>query len=226
MSPCTNDFEHGVFGDCDARLEDAERTGAAVSVLHPAKHRRCRCDKAPEAGEDPGLKIRRVHRRPLGRTDQFDQARQRANRGVRGLEFRIRPFTAEPADIEMNEAGIFLPERGKIQCRTIRRVDIAAVDQDIAMADQLRQARRSAGIMGIEHDARLVEVQEREPCAPAFRRQRRGAAKRITLRRFDLLNGRPEVREQPGAVARRRSTSDLDNYKMRQRLHHASSLPK
>ena len=125
----------------------------------------------------------------------------------------------------MNEAGIFLPERGKIECRTIRRVDIAAVDQDIAIADQLGQPRRGAGIIGIEHDARLVEIQEREPRALAFRRQWRGAAKRVTLRRFDLLNGRTEVREQPGAVARRRSTSDLDNSQMRQRLHHASSLP-
>jgi hypothetical protein len=124
----------------------------------------------------------------------------------------------------MNQAGIFLPERGKVERRTIRRVDVAAINQDVAIADQRAQARRGAGIIGIEHDARFVEVQEREPGALALWGQWRGAAKRIALRRLDLLNGRTEIREQPRAIARRRSTSDFDNPKMRQRLHHASSL--
>ncbi len=99
---------------------------------------------------------------------------------------------AEPAGFEMNEAGIFPLERGEIECRTIRRVDIAAVDQDVATADQLGQARRSAGIIGIERDARLVEIEEREPRALPFRRQWRGAAKRIALGWLDLQTVAPK----------------------------------
>jgi hypothetical protein len=57
------------------------------------------------------------------------------------------------------------------------------------------------------------------------RRQRRGAAKRITLRWLDLANGRAEIREQARAIARRGTASDLDNPQMRQRAHHASSCP-
>src|SRR5882672_8492031 len=102
-------------------------------------------------------------------------------------------------------------ERGKVECRTVRRIDIAAVDQDVAVADQLRQAQRGAFVTRIERDARLVEVEEREPGALPFRCIRCGVAKRIALGRLDLLNARTEVSKQARAIARRRRTSDLDN---------------
>ena len=162
---------------------------------------------------------------PFDRTNQFYQSGQRANRRVGRLEFRVRTLMAEPARFEMNEAGVFPFERGKIEGRAIRRVDIAAVDQDVAIADQFGQPRRSAGIIGIERDARLVEIQERKPRALSLGGEWRGAAKRIALEWLDLPDRRTEVREQAGAVTRRCRTSDLDNVQMRQRPHSASSLP-
>ena len=179
------------------------RLAAAAPVLHAAQHRRGGGDKTPEAGEDAGLEIRRMHRRSLGRPDQFYQSRQRANGRVGRREFCIRPLAAEPARFEMNEAGIPLLDRREIERRTIRRIDVAAIEQDVAGADQFRQARRCARIVRIERDARLVEIEKREPGAVPFRRQRRGAAKRVALRRLDLLNGRAEIGEQARAIARR-----------------------
>jgi len=51
------------------------------------------------------------------------------------------------ACFDMNKARIAWLERGKIECRTVRRIDIAAVDQDIAVADQFRQAQRRAFVI-------------------------------------------------------------------------------
>ena len=201
------------------------RLAAAASVLHAAQHRRGRGDEAPEAGEDAGLEVRRVHRRSLDRPDQFYQPGQRANGRVGRREFCIRPLAAEPARLEMDEAGIPLLDRREIERRTIRRIDVAAVEQDVAAADQFRQARRCVRIVRIERDARLVEIEKCEPGAVSFRRQRRGAAKRVALRRLDLLNGRAEIGEQARAIARRGAAPDLDNPQMRQRAHHASSWP-
>ena len=162
------------------------RLAAAAPVLHAAQHRRGRGDETPEAGEDAGLEIRRMHRRSLDRPDQFYQARQRANGRVGRREFRVGPLAAEPARFEMDEAGIALLDRREIERRAIRRIDIAAIEQDVAAADQFRQARRCVRIVRVERDARLVEIEKCEPGAVPSRRQRRGAAKRVTLRRLDL----------------------------------------
>ena len=84
------------------------------------------------------------------------------------LEFRVRPLAAEPARIEMDEAGITLLDCGKIERRTIRRIDVAAVEQYVASRDQFRQARRRAGIFRVERDARFVEIEKRKPGAVPF----------------------------------------------------------
>ena len=163
-------------------IEDSKmlrRLAAAAPVLHAAQHRRGGGDKTPEAGEDAGLEVRRVHRRSLDRPDQFDQPRQRANGRVGRREFCIGPLAAEPARFEMDEAGIALLDRREIERRAIRRIDLAAIEQDVAGADQFRQARRCVRIVRVERDARLVEIEKREPGAVPFRRQRRGAAKRV-----------------------------------------------
>ena len=137
-------LEHDVFGHRDAGFEDAQGVRASPPVLHPAQHRGSRRDKAPEAGEDAGLEIRRMHRRPLDRPDQFYQSGQRANGRVRRFEFRIRPLAAEPAGIKMDKAGVALLDRSKIESRTIRRIDVAAVEQDVARRDQFGQASDGA----------------------------------------------------------------------------------
>ena len=76
------------------------RAAAAAPVLHAAQHRRCRGDETPEAGEDAGLEIRRMHRRSLGRPDQFYEARQRADRSRSGRrEFRIGPLAGRTSSL-------------------------------------------------------------------------------------------------------------------------------
>src|SRR6267142_329649 len=77
----------------------------------------------------------------------------------------------------------------------------------------------------VECDARLVEIEKCKPRAVPSRRQRRGAAKRVALRRFDFLSGSAEIGEQTCAIARRGAAPDLDNPQMRQRAHHAPSWP-
>ena len=218
-------FEHDVFGDRDAGLEDAERTAAAAPVLHAAQHRGCRRDKTPEAGEDAGLEIRRMHRRALGRPDQFDQPGQRADRRVRRFKLRIRTRAAEPAHVEMNEAGITLLDACEIEGRAIRHIDVAAVEQNVACADQFGQADRCAVVACVQRDARLVEIEKRKPGAVPFRRQRRGLSQRIAGRRLDFLYARTKIGEQAGAIARRGRAPDLDNPQMRQRAHQASPWP-
>ncbi len=108
-----------------------------------------------------------------------------------------------------------LLDRGKIDVGTTGSVDIAAVEQDVAAADQLGQARRCLCMMAVERDARFVEIEKRKPCALPFRRQWRGAADWITARWFDFLNGRAEIGEQAGAIAGRGGAPDLDNPQMR-----------
>src|SRR6476619_7592151 len=118
-----------------------------------------------------------------------------------------------------------LPRGREIECRTIRRIDVAAVEQNVASIDQLGQARCSVWVIRIERDARLVEIEKRKPGAVPFRRQRRSATQRIARRRFDFLNGCAEIGEQAGTIARRGRASDLDNPQMRQRAHHVSPWP-
>src|SRR5260370_30375640 len=117
----------------------------------------------------------------------------------------------------MNEAGMALLDAGRVECRTIRRVDVTAVDQDVTVLDQFRQKRRGARVIGIERDAGFVEIEKCKPGAVPFRRQRRGAAKRIALWWFDLLNGRAEIGEQPAALARAGGAPDPDTPAVRQR---------
>ncbi len=184
------------------------RAGAAAPVLHAAEHRRGRGDKAPEAGEDAGLEVRRVHRRPLGRPDQFYQPRQRANGRVSRREICIRSLAAEPARLEMDQAGIVLPDRREVESPDNpphRRRDRRAGCRRRRSVPPGETA--AFGIVRIERDARLVEIEKRKPRAVSFRRQRRGAAKRIALRRLDLPDGGAEIGEQTGAVARRRRCS-------------------
>ncbi len=212
-------LEHDVFGDGDAGLENAQATGSPAPVLHAADDRGCGGDESPQAGKDAGLEIRRVHRRSFDRSDQLYQSRQRANGRIGRLELSVRALVAEPACLDVNEAGMALLDRGKIERRTIRRIDVAAIDKDVAVFDQFRQARRGVRIAGIERDARFVEIEKRKPRALPFRRQRRGPAKRIACGWFYLLNARAEIGKQPRAVTRRSRTPDLDNPQMRQRAH-------
>ncbi len=218
-------FEHDVFGHGDAGFEDAERTAPPSLVLHATQHRRCRGDKSPEAGKNAGLEIRRMHRRPLGRPDQLYQPGQRTNGGVGRLKFGVRALVAEPACREMNEAGMTLFQRGKIECGAIRRIDVPAIEQDVASADQFGEAQGCGGIIRVEGDARFVEIEKRKPRAPPLRRQRCGAAQRIACGGFDFLDGCTEIGEQARAIARRGRAPDLDNAQMRQRAHHVSPWP-
>ena len=199
---------------------------AAAPVLHAAQHRRCRRDKTPEAGEDAGLEIRRMHRRSLGRPDQFYQPGQRADGRVGRFEFRIGPLAAEPARVEMNEAGITLLDRREIEGRAIRRIDVAAIEQNVAGADQLGQARRCAGDRsGSSATLDLLKLRNANQALCPFGVN--GAALRSgsPVRRLDFLNGRAEIGEQARAIARRSRAPDLDNPQMRQRAHHASPWP-
>jgi len=150
---------------------------------------------------------------------------KRADGRVRRGKIRVRPLTAEPACFDIKEAGIPLLDGLEIERRTIGRIDVAAVDQNVAGADKFRQAKRCIRIFRVERDARLVEIEKCKPRAVPSRRQRRGAAKRVALRRFDFLNGSAEIDEQTGAIARRGAAPDLDNPQMRQRAHHAPSWP-
>ena len=211
MSGSTKDFEHGVFGDGESGLKDTQRTGTACPILHAAQYRGCRRYEPPETCEYAGLKIRCMRRRSFGRADQLDQSRQGANGRVGCFVFGIGTITPEPAGLEMNQAGIGSLDSSKVEYRTIRRVDIPSVDQDVAFAYQRHQPRCSAGITGIERDARLVEIEKCEPRALSLGREGRRAAKRVAIGRFDFLDGRAEIGEQPGAIARRGRTSDLDN---------------
>ena len=172
-------LEHDVFGHRDRGLEDAQAAGAPAPVLHAAQRRRGGGDKTPETGEDAGLEVRRMHRRALCRADQFYESRQRANGRVGRREFCIGPLAAEPARFEMDQTGISLLDRLEVERRAIRRIDVAAIEQDVAGADQFRQARRCVGIVRVECDARLVEIEKCEPRAVSSRRQRRGTAKRV-----------------------------------------------
>ena len=106
---------------------------------------------------------------------------------------------------------MFLLDRGEIECRTIGRIDVAAVEQDVAAFDQRGQARCRVWIFPIERDARFIEIEERETGALTFRRQRRRAAQRITVGRLDFQDGRAEIGEQTRAVARRSGAPDLDD---------------
>src|SRR5215203_3151461 len=114
---------------------------------------------------------------------------------------------AEPAGFDMDEQRMFALQRGEIDGRTIRRVDIAAIDQNVAAGDQFGETCSGSPAVRIEHDTRLVEIEKREPRALPLRRQRRGAAKRIALRRFDLLNRCAEIGKQPRTITTRRRTS-------------------
>ncbi len=218
-------LEHDVFGHGDRGLEDAQAARAPAPVLHAAERRRGGGDETPETGEDAGLEVRRVHRRAICRADQFYQSRQRANGRVSRGEICIRSLAAEPACLEMDQSGIGLPDRLEVDRRTIRSIDVTTVEQDVAGADQFRQARGGVRIVRVERDARFVEIEKRKPRAVSSRRQRRGAAKRIAVRRLDFPDGGAEIGEQTGAVACRCAAPDLDNSQMRQRAHHAPSWP-
>src|SRR5712664_4051687 len=139
--PAQGRLKHNVFGDRNARFENRQLAGAAVSIVHAAQHGRRRCYKAPQAGKDAGLEIGCVNRRPFDWPDQLHQSRQRPNGRVGRLKIPVWTLTAKPACFDMNKARIVSLERGKVECRTVRRIDIAAVDQDVAVDDQLRQAQ-------------------------------------------------------------------------------------
>jgi hypothetical protein len=103
--------------------------------------------------------------------------------------------------------------------RSNGRIDIAAVEQNVAAADQFDEARACVLMVRIERNTRLVEIEKRKPRTMSCRRQRRGVAKRIALRRLDLVNGGAEISQQTRAIARCSTASDLDNPQMRQRAH-------
>ena len=180
MSPRDKQLEHDVFGDGDAGLEDAEAswTRPRPSCMRPSTEDAAAI-KPQRPAKIPVWKSGACIGGPSAGPTSFIKPGQRADRRVRRFELRIRPLAAEPAHVEMNEAGIALLDRGEIERRAIRRIDVAAIEQDVAVADQFGQARRCAGIVRVERDARLVEIEKRKPGAVPFRRQRRGAAKRI-----------------------------------------------
>ena len=109
-----------------------------------------------------------MHRRSLDRPDQFYQPGQRADGRVRRREFRVRPFLAEPAGLHVDKAGMFPLERGEIEwpdnpphrCRG-RRAKCRS-------RRSVRQTRCRVRLRRIEHDARFVEIEKREPGALAL----------------------------------------------------------
>src|SRR4051812_892591 len=112
---------------------------------------------------------------------------------------------------------------GKIDRRTIRAIDVAAVEQNVAARNQLSEARRGVRVIRIERDTGLVKIEKRKPRAVTLRRQRRRATQRIARWRLDFPYSRAEIGEQARAVTGCGGASDLDNPQMRQRAHHASS---
>ena len=116
--------------------------------------------------------------------------------------------------------------RCEIESRAIRRIDVAAIEQNVASADQFGQARRSAGVAcGSSATLDLLKLRNANQALCPFGVN--GAVRRSGSpgRRFDFLHGRAEIGEQARAIARRGRASDLDNPQMRQRAHHASPWP-
>ncbi len=191
-------LEHDVFGDRDARLIEAELAGAAIAVVHAAEHAGGGGNKAPQPAENAGLEIRRPDAgRSFRRPDQLDEADEGANGRISRFEAVIGTTGAEPAGLDMDQAGVVLLQRGNVEGRAVRRVDVAAVDQDIAARGNPGELR---GVTGLQHDARFVEIQKGKKSAGALRRERSAAAQGIAGWRLDLLDGGAEIGKQAGAV--------------------------
>ena len=112
--PAQEGLEHNVFGDRNARFEDRQLAGSAVSIVHAARHGRRRRYKAPQAGKDAGLEIGCVNWRSFDWSDQLHQSRQRTNGRVGRLKIPVWTFAAKPTCFDMNKARIVSLEHGKI----------------------------------------------------------------------------------------------------------------
>ncbi len=205
------------------RLQIHQREAGLVHAdIHPPPRvatsagvqRRHHRDEAGQAADDRRLIVRR-HHRPLRRPDQLHHAGQRAAHRVGAGVIRVRPGAAEPAHIRDDQRRI-----GVAQCVEIepqRRALIRRQRTD----DHVRPRQAVAQARGLEQHAGLAEIEIAEPRALGFVRacldQRRAAAGRIALRRFQLDDFGAEIRQQPRGIGGGRQGSDLHDPQRRQR---------
>ncbi len=139
--------------------------------------------------------VGREHRRAGGGARPRQHGRHRAEDRVGGLPVRVGAGSAEVGDRHRHEVcepvGQF-PTRSPERVRATR---VAAVDEDVGLADQLDEPAAVSGATGIQARAALTGVVQRERhCGP---RDRRACdAVRSAARRFDLQDVGAEVAEQ------------------------------
>ena len=150
------------------------------------------------------------------------RARHRGRNEIGTLPVAARTILAEAADARDHEGRL----RGLqfIRCQTVRLepARTARLEQQVSGEYPLAQRHPRRRCLEIRHDAALRGVRKAKPRAVRGL-GRRDPSRRLTPGRFDLPDGRPEIREHLAAVFSALVTQ-FDNAQTCQRTCHPATL--